>query len=72
VNSVLIKEFFVRFAPPGPGSSDRSPVIQAVMFLGPVVVLLAEWWLIDLFFDLITPKRDPDEFGDKPDEAKDR
>ena len=61
LNSVLLREFYLQLAQAGPTMLQHPRVIQAVMFIGPVVLMFMEWWLVDLVVDLVTPKHDASE-----------
>jgi hypothetical protein len=70
LNSALIKGFYGQFALQGPDFLLRPRVVQAVMFIGPVLMIFVEWWVIDLVVDLVTPKRDIDDLAREHDEMR--
>ena len=68
LNSALISSFYGPFAQQGPGFLLRPRVVQAVMFIGPVLMIFVQWWLVDLVVDLVTPKHVTDDFvGERKD-----
>jgi hypothetical protein len=59
LNSALISTLYPQLAQSGPAFLRHPRVMQAVMFIGPVLMVFVEWWLADLVIDLVTPKREP-------------
>lgn len=55
LNSVLVAEFYSWLASNGPAIARRDGVAQIVLFIGPIVMLFFEWWLVDFAVDLLTP-----------------
>jgi len=59
LNSALISKLM----PPlesAPGLLGRAGVNQAVLFVGPVILIFLEWWLVDLVVALLTPRQQPE------------
>ncbi|HPM82377.1 MAG TPA: hypothetical protein PLF81_16830 [Candidatus Anammoximicrobium sp.] len=57
LNSALIS----KLVPPpeaAPWLLARPGVNQAVLFVGPVILIFLEWWLADFVVGLLTPQRD--------------
>ncbi len=44
-----------------PGALESQGSRQFVLFIGPVVLLFAEWWLIDTLFWPLMPEEDEDD-----------
>jgi len=59
LNSALISKL-VPAPETAPGLLARPGVNQAVLFVGPVILIFVEWWLVDLVVALVTPHRDAD------------
>ena len=57
LNSALISKVM---PPPevAPALLSRPGVVQALLFVGPVLLIFFEWWLVDLVVALVTPHRD--------------
>jgi hypothetical protein len=56
LNSALIS----KLVPPpeaAPGLLARPGLNQAVLFVGPVILMFVEWWLVDLVVGLVTPRQ---------------
>lgn len=71
LNSALIS----KFVPPpeaAPWLLARPGVNQAVLFVGPVILIFVEWWLADFVVGLVTPQRDPDPLPHERDTASRR
>lgn len=47
-----------------PGALESKGSRQFFLFVGPVVILFAEWWLIDTLFWPLKPEPDEDEDDD--------
>ncbi len=64
LNSALISKVM---PPPevAPALLARPQVVQALLFVGPVLLIFVEWWLVDLVVGLVTPQQ---EAGPKPPE----
>jgi len=56
LNSALISKL-VPAPETAPGLLARPSVNQAVLFVGPVILIFVEWWLVDLVVGLVTPRR---------------
>jgi hypothetical protein len=69
LNSALISKIYPPLADQGPALLGHPRVVQAVMFIGPVVLVFIEWWLVDLVVELVTPRRDPSELLQKRDRS---
>ena len=59
LNSALISRF-VPAPETAPGLLARQGVNQAVLFVGPVILIFVEWWLVDLVVALVTRRRSAD------------
>ena len=58
LNSALISKLVPPLLEAGPAFLTRPAVVQAALFVGPVILIFAEWWLVDLVVELVTPRRD--------------
>jgi len=59
LNSALISRL-VPAPETAPGLLARQGVNQAVLFVGPVILIFVEWWLVDLVVALVTRGRSID------------
>jgi hypothetical protein len=59
LNSALISRL-VPAPETAPGLLARQGVNQAVLFVGPVILIFVEWWLVDLVVALVTRGRSVD------------
>jgi len=57
LNSALISKLMPT-PEAAPGLLARPGVNQAALFVGPVILIFVEWWLVDLVVALVTPLRD--------------
>jgi len=57
LNSVLIIQFYPLLVVGGRGLLHHPRVVQMIMYIGPVILVFFEWWLVDLVIDLILPDR---------------
>jgi hypothetical protein len=57
LNSALLTRMYPVLAEYGPSFLENPRVIQAIMFIGPVILIFFEWWFVDLVVDLLTPGR---------------
>lgn len=58
VSAILHSEWLTRSAP---AWFLRPQVRQALIFVGPVVLILVEWWVYDLIADNWRREREPEE-----------
>jgi len=56
LNSALISRFVPPLMEAGPAFLARPGLVQAVLFIGPVVLVFVEWWLVDLVVELVSPR----------------
>lgn len=66
LNSMVVSDFYPRLAAAGPGFLREPRVAQMFMYLGPIVLIFLEWWLVDLAVEAVTPIRKR-QGGDKDD-----
>ena len=54
VNGVVIGMIHAKFAPDGPSLLREAKVVQILMFTGPLLLLVIQWWLFDLMSDWLS------------------
>jgi uncharacterized membrane protein YhdT len=54
INTKLVQILFAWLAPLGPEFLSRPRWAQLVLFVGPVLLLVCEWWLADQIVDRLT------------------
>jgi hypothetical protein len=57
LNSGLVSRFYWQLADAGPEFLRNPRVAQMLMFLGPVMLLFLEWWIVDFIVESLTPRR---------------
>jgi hypothetical protein len=57
LNSALVAKMYPPLAQLGPDLLSHPRVKQIMMFVGPVVLVFVEWWLVDLVVEVLTPRR---------------
>jgi hypothetical protein len=55
LNSALVVRFYPMLAWAGPSFLRNTRIEQMMMFIGPVLLIVVEWWLVDLIVDLLSP-----------------
>ena len=58
INGLIITNL-VQAASPGPQPLHDQRPLQAVVFLGPVLLLFIEWWVCDVAIDWLRPQHSP-------------
>ena len=53
LNGILVTTLYNWFSPLGPDWLEREKVRQFALFVAPVLLILAEWWLVDFLVDRI-------------------
>lgn len=64
LNSAIVSNFYPALAAAGPSFMRHPRVAQMFMYLGPVVLIFFEWWIVDVVVDLVTPNRSNADQGD--------
>ena len=59
LNSGLVSRFYWQLADAGPAFVRHPRIAQMLMFLGPVMLLFLEWWIVDFVVESLTPRRRP-------------
>jgi len=57
LNSALVSRFYWEVAAAGPAFLSDPRIAQMLMFLGPVVLLFIEWWIVDFVVETVSPRR---------------
>lgn len=55
LNSALTVRFYPQLSAFAPSLLQHPRVEQMMMFLGPVLLIFVEWWLVDLIVDALSP-----------------
>jgi hypothetical protein len=63
INGLIVTNVYYASRPGLPDALQDMRVAQAVIFLGPVLLLLVEWWICDVALDWIRPQRQPVDKG---------
>ena len=54
INGAIVVSFYNWFAPRGPQLLSHPKIAQAFLFIGPVVLIVVEWWLADFLVERLT------------------
>jgi len=57
INGLIVMNVFIASSPGLPEWAREPRVSQAVVFLGPVLLLFVEWWVCDVALDWLRPQR---------------
>ena len=57
LNVALIRAFYTTLTPFSPRLLREIRLAQAVAILGPIVLLLLEWWIVEFLADLLALRR---------------
>lgn len=57
INGLIVMNVFIASLPGLPERASDSRIAQAVVFLGPVLLLVVEWWVCDVALDWLRPQR---------------
>jgi hypothetical protein len=57
INGLIVSNLFYASQAGLPEELKQPRVAQAVVFLGPVVLLFVEWWVCDVALDWLRPQR---------------
>jgi hypothetical protein len=57
INGLIVTNVFYATLPGLPESIRQPRVAQAIVFLGPVLLLFVEWWICDVALDWLRPQR---------------
>jgi len=66
LNSAVVSTFYPPLAAAGPSFMRHARVAQMFMYLGPVVLIFLEWWIVDLAVEAVTPVRPGRDDDDPP------
>ena len=58
VNAIVVRAVYVSFLPDTPSTDTEKRIGRAVMFVGPIVLLVIEWTLIDRIIDFFAKSPD--------------
>ncbi len=57
INALLVTSIYVWLFPYGPEFLREPRIRQVILFAGPIVLVVVEWWLFDLLIDYLAPNR---------------
>ena len=57
LNSALVWRFYPNLAAAGPAFLQHNRIAQMALFLGPVILIFAEWWIVDFVVETLSPRR---------------
>jgi hypothetical protein len=63
INGLIVMNLVSAVLPTLPGRWRESWLPQAAVFVGPLLLLLIEWWVSDVTIDWLRPMRRPPEKG---------
>ncbi len=61
LNVMLVQAAYTVLTAVWPGWTREPRIAQAAVLLGPIVLLMAEWWLVELFADQLAGRSDRNE-----------
>ncbi len=65
INGVMVMSFYRWYSSFGPDFLKEDAVAQGILFIGPILLMFFEWWLVDFIVDLIMPNRHKEAPNDK-------
>lgn len=63
INGLIVMNLVNAVLPTLPEEWQEPRVAQAVVFVGPLLLLLVEWWICDVTIDWLRPMRQPADKG---------
>ena len=57
INGLIVSTMYAAMSEGLPDSVRQPRIAQAIVFLGPVLLLVLEWWIFDVALDWLDPKR---------------
>jgi hypothetical protein len=57
INALLVHSCYYWLAPFAPPVVRTAKVAQFIMFVGPVLLVIVEWWIFDWFVDRLSRER---------------
>jgi hypothetical protein len=57
INALLVHTCYYWMAPLAPPVVRTAKVAQFIMFVGPVLLVIVEWWIFDWFVDRLSRER---------------